>query len=146
MFSRSRSNGRAPKVIVCDDKPHIRNLISDHLTQIGYEVRIAKDGQECLNEFANDMPDAMILDLKMPRVNGIEVIRALRKQNATMPILVLSGFHDLGHEVDSKELSLGVFAGKPFRLNEVTELLEKALRRMKHSTGSDIEIPGGIER
>jgi len=141
MFSRNSSKGRAPKIIVCDDEPHICKLISEHLTDVGYKVRVAKDGQECLSEVADDMPDAIILDLKMPRMNGIEVIRELRRMNASVPILVLSGFHDLGHEVEVKELSLGVFTGKPFRLSEVTELLESALLEAKDATGSDIAVP-----
>jgi DNA-binding response OmpR family regulator len=141
MFNRTKSRGRAPKVVVCDDEPHICKLLSEHLNNIGYKVRVAKDGQECLNELARDMPDAMILDLKMPRMNGIEVIRKLRKLNSAMPILVLSGFHDLSREVEAKELSIGVFTTKPFHVSEVAKLLEKTLLDIKDATGSDFEVP-----
>lgn len=114
-------------VLVCDDEKYIRENLRDYLENHGYKVVLASDGIECLEQNKNNKIDAILLDIIMPRMDGISVIRQLRKEGSNIPILVLSARHELGPSVETEELSLGQFIPKPIRLSEVEFLVETAI-------------------
>ena len=77
------------KILVADDEKEIRDLLEIYLLNEGYKVVKAKDGQEALDIIENEDVDLLVLDIMMPKVNGIEVCKKVR-QNKNMPILMLS--------------------------------------------------------
>lgn len=115
-------------VLVVDDDPHIRQLLVFALAKAGLAAREAKDGEEALAMVAEQAPDLMILDINMPRLDGLEVCRRLRPESAT-PILFLSSRDDEIDRVVGIELGGDDYVVKPFSPREVVARVMAILRR-----------------
>lgn len=124
------STGR--KILVVDDDPSIREILSIQLTRLGYQVTTASDGLEAVAAFKTDAPDAILMDLMMPRLDGLaacQQIRAVEKKAGAKrtPVLFLTA-RDSTHDKTSAALSGGdEFVPKPVSIQELSERLEAAL-------------------
>ena len=118
------------KVLLCDDEIHIVRAAEIRLSQAGFTVRIAHDGQEAWEAILEDQPDVLVTDLQMPRVDGFELIRRIRANASTkdMPVLMLTakGFELAREEIMEK---WGIFAvlSKPFSPRELVRLIDLAI-------------------
>lgn len=118
------------KVLLCDDEIHIVRAAEIRLSQAGFTVRIAHDGQEAWEAILEDQPDVVVTDLQMPRVDGFELIRRIRANASTkdMPVLMLTakGFELAREEIMEK---WGIFAvlSKPFSPRELVRLIDLAI-------------------
>ncbi|MDO8756475.1 MAG: response regulator, partial [Elusimicrobiota bacterium] len=116
------------KILVVDDDPSIREILSIQLSRMGYEVTTAGDGHEALDCFKSDPPDAILMDLMMPRLDGLascQKIRALEKKLGIKrtPVIFLTA-RDSTHDKTSAALSGGdEFVAKPVSLQELRERL-----------------------
>jgi len=115
-------------VMVVDDDPHIRQLLVFALAKAGLATREAKDGEEALAMAAEQLPDLLILDINMPRLDGLEVCRRLRA-HASTPILFLSSRDDEIDRVVGIELGGDDYVVKPFSPREVVARVMAILRR-----------------
>ena len=82
------------KILLVDDDESIQLLYREELEDLGYEVISALNGEEGLQNFRDDLPDLVILDIQMPGMNGIEVLRQMKMQNAAVPIILSSAYHE----------------------------------------------------
>ena len=82
------------KILVVDDEENIRFLYKEELEDDGYHVELAKDGEEALRQFSHFQPDLITLDIKMPGMDGIEVLKRLREQDRNLPIILCSAYSD----------------------------------------------------
>lgn len=118
------------KVLLCDDEIHIVRTAEIRLSQAGFAVRIAHDGQEAWEAILEDQPDVLVTDLQMPRVDGFELIRRIRANASTkdMPVLMLTakGFELAREEIMEK---WGIFSvlSKPFSPRELVRLIDLAI-------------------
>jgi DNA-binding response OmpR family regulator len=114
------------KILIVDDDPVIRVLIEEYLTNQGYDVRVVADGIECLSEIPGFDPDLVVLDLIMPRMNGVEVLKNLRSNPDTsrLPVLMLSANTDTEAVTDSHHVNANRYLQKPFNLREVLDAVE----------------------
>jgi two-component system OmpR family response regulator len=119
-------------VLVVDDDPHIRQLLVFALAKAGLATREARDGEEALALATDQPPDLMILDINMPRLDGLEVCRRLRPQVST-PILFLSSRDDEIDRVVGIELGGDDYVVKPFSPREVVARVMAILRRTQGS-------------
>jgi two-component system OmpR family response regulator len=115
-------------ILVVDDDPHIRQLLVFALAKVGLATREAKDGEEALASATDQPPDLIILDINMPRLDGLEVCRRLRPQ-ITTPILFLSSRDDEIDRVVGIELGGDDYVVKPFSPREVVARVMAILRR-----------------
>jgi two-component system OmpR family response regulator len=122
MHAMSRS------ILIVDDDPHIRELLDFALTKAGYATRQAEDGHAALEMAAAQAPDLVVLDINMPRLDGLEVCRRLRASGQT-PILFLSSRDDEIDRVLGIELGADDYVVKPFSPREVTARVGAILRR-----------------
>lgn len=117
-------------VLVADDEKDIVEIVCEVLEDAGFETMEAYDGQQALEAIAGKRPDAIVLDIKMPVVDGIEVIRRLRADPAlsTIPVVVLTATQVI-HESKEQFRQLGVFAwlSKPFEPQELVAAVKKAV-------------------
>lgn len=121
------------KILVADDDPTIREILSIQLARLGYEVLLAADGDEAVEVCKENPPDLLLLDVLMPRLNGLEAcqkIRALEKKSGRRaPVLFLTA-RGSTHDKTSAALSGGDdFITKPVSLEELRERVEAALRK-----------------
>lgn len=119
----------ALRVLVCDDEELIRWSLTEHLVAQGYSVEEAEDGQDLLEKVTATAPDAILLDLKMPRMDGMTALRKLREMDVQVPVLVLTAHGAVDSAIEATRLGAAAYLSKPFDLREVTLQLEKALEQ-----------------
>lgn len=129
-------------VLVVDDDPHIRQLLVFALGKAGLATREAEDGEAALAAVAEAAPDLVILDINMPRMDGLEVCRKLRAQGE-LPILFLSSRDDEIDRVLGIELGGDDYVVKPFSPREVTARVQAILRRAKRGGAEATENGAG---
>jgi len=115
-------------VLVVEDEPAMRRALALNLTARGYRVSVAEDGTTALNAAASGAPDVIVLDLGLPDLDGIDIIRAVRGYSRT-PIVVLSGRAGSGDKVDALDAGADDYVTKPFDVNELVARLRAATRR-----------------
>jgi DNA-binding response OmpR family regulator len=129
----------AKKILVVDDKPELRTLLKSYLTQEGFDVVDAKDGQEALYVARYEKPDLIILDLMMPEMSGYEFIRAYNRE-ADTPIIILTARLEENDKVLGLELGADDYVTKPFSPRELTARVRAVLRRLEKGSASEQEI------
>ena len=117
------------KILVVDDEPKIRMFIRANLEARGYEVHLAQDGQEAVDTAARVLPDLIVLDVNMPRMDGIEACRRIREW-ANMPIIVLSVRGDEKDKVRALDEGADDYVTKPFGMEELLARIRAALKRV----------------
>ncbi|MFI6686901.1 response regulator transcription factor [Streptomyces sp. NPDC050485] len=123
------STTRAVRILVVDDEPEVRAAVEDGLAVEGYEVRGAPDGLAALSEVAAWRPDAIVLDVMMPVLDGLGVCRQLRAMGDRTPVLVLTALDSVSERVDGLEAGADDYLVKPFALDELIARVRALLRR-----------------
>jgi two-component system response regulator MprA len=118
-----------PRVLVVDDDRAVRESLRRSLEFNGYDVALACDGAEALAGIAGHAPDAVVMDVMMPRLDGIEATRALRAAGNDLPILVLTAKDSVGDRVEGLDAGADDYLAKPFALEELLARLRALLRR-----------------
>lgn len=119
---------KGPRVLVVDDEAQIVRALSVNLQALGYEVDAASTGEEALTKAAARRPAAVILDLGLPGIDGVEVIRGLRGWT-NVPIIVLSVREEEREKVEALDAGADDYVTKPFGMGELVARLRAALRR-----------------
>ena len=115
------------KILIVDDEPQILRALRAGLLAHGYDVVSAADGEEALDKAATELPDAVILDLNLPRLSGLDVCKSLREWSA-IPIIVLSVRDAERDKVTALDLGADDYLTKPFGTDELLARLRVALR------------------
>jgi two-component system phosphate regulon response regulator OmpR len=119
---------KADRILVVDDDPELRKLLSDYLTDVGFAVDLAGDGDQMRRAMTREMPDAIVLDLMLPGADGLTLTREVRA-SSSVPILILSA---RGEEIDrvvGLEVGADDYLAKPFSPRELLARLRALLRR-----------------
>lgn len=116
------------EILLVDDDLHIRKFISANLEARGYSVTQAIDGQYALSEFSRKYFDIIILDISMPRLDGFEVCKMIRRVS-NIPIIILSARQDVLDKARCFDLGANEYITKPFGLKEFLARIDKVLRR-----------------
>ena len=121
-------------ILVVDDEPPIRRLLRTSLDAQGYDVVEAENGADALLAIEREKPDLVILDLGLPDLSGIEIIRALR-QRSSLPVIVLSVRDDERGKVEALDLGADDYVTKPFGVEELVARIRTALRHRFQAQG-----------
>lgn len=135
------------KILVVDDEQSIVTLLQYNLERSGYDVITASDGEEALELAENENPDLIVLDVMLPKVDGIDVCKQLRQQKMMVPILMLTAKDEEFDKVLGLELGADDYMTKPFSPREVTARVKAILRRADISSlsqGREEEKDGQI--
>jgi two-component system response regulator PilR (NtrC family) len=114
-------------ILVVDDEDALRTVLSSELINEGYEVRSAADGDEAISELEKNVYDMVLLDIKMPRMNGFEVLKHLKQKHPKTRVVMLTGFADLKNAIESKKLGADDFVSKPYDLVDLLTTIERVL-------------------
>ena len=137
------------KILVVDDERAVRESLRRALELEGYDVELAGDGQEALYRLeSNDQPDAVILDVLMPGVDGLEVCRRLRRTGSQLPVLMLTARDEVENRVAGLDAGADDYVTKPFALEELLARVRALLRRATNGAGetlrfADLELNPG---
>jgi two-component system response regulator MprA len=131
----------AHRVLVVDDDRAVRESLRRSLEYNGYDVHLAGDGAEALAGIGAVAPDVVVMDVMMPKLDGLEATRALRTAGNDVPILVLTARDAVGDRVEGLDAGADDYLTKPFALDELLARLRALLRRAAPATeGADEEV------
>lgn len=145
----SRGDRPTGRVLVVEDEPDIAALIAYHLTREGYRVETAITGQEGISAVRREVPDLVVLDVMLPGVSGLDVLRSIRSDASTadVPVLMLTARREQEDRILGLELGADDYVTKPFSPKELLLRVEAILRRSRQvpvDTGGQVLSAGPI--
>ncbi|OFT81852.1 response regulator transcription factor [Corynebacterium sp. HMSC29G08] len=128
------------KILVVDDEQAVRESLKRSLRFNGYDVEQAEDGEKALEAIAMHRPDVVILDVMMPKLDGLGVCRILRERGDYTPVLMLTARDDVADRVSGLDAGADDYLPKPFALEELMARLRSLLRRTREKPSSEDSI------
>jgi DNA-binding response OmpR family regulator len=116
------------RILLVDDDKNLRDLVEVYLRCAGYRVDAAVDGEEAWRALSFSSYDLLITDQNMPRLNGLELVARMRAAGMTVPVILISGSHDLTVTIGRPDVALAAFLCKPFEFTEILDAAAHALR------------------
>jgi DNA-binding response OmpR family regulator len=135
MEKKVRSNPMPQTILVVDDQYNIRQLLQDYLTEQGFHIFTAADGQTALFMARHDPPDLILLDIMMPKMDGYQFLRQYRQERQT-PVIIITAREEETDAVLGLELGADDYVIKPFRMRELLARIHAVLRRAEESPNS----------
>jgi two-component system, OmpR family, response regulator MprA len=133
------------RILVVDDDRAVRDSLRRSLAFNGYQVELATDGQQALDAITAERPDALVLDVMMPRLDGLEVCRRLRSAGDDLPVLVLTAREAVSDRVAGLDAGADDYLAKPFALEELLARLRALLRRTSSEEPGRDEYPDPLK-
>ncbi|MFD0961694.1 response regulator [Paenibacillus chungangensis] len=124
------------KILVVDDEPSISMLIDFNLKLAGYDVKCVDDGEAVFDMLRTFRPDLIVLDLMLPKMDGIQVCRELRKQNNAVPIIMLTALQDVTDKIAGLDNGADDYMTKPFSPQELISRIGALFRRLQSLPGA----------
>src|SRR6476469_5067268 len=124
-----RSGTGAPRILIVDDDPNLLVLLADQLRNDGFEIQTARDGEEALRRLGQAWPDLLIVDMMMPRMDGLTLAREV-KARADLPIIVLSAIDTADSKADLLEEVAEDYVTKPYHYPELRARIARVMRRL----------------
>lgn len=115
------------RILVVDDEDALRTVLSSELEGEGYIVQMAGDGDEAIKILEKNTFDLILLDIKMPTVDGFEVLKYVKQHTPATKVIMLTGFADLKNAIESKKLGAEDFVSKPYDLVDLLTTVERVL-------------------
>lgn len=134
------------RLLITDDEPEMCILLLQLLEKEGFEVITTHHGKEAIDAIAKNPVDLMLLDMRLPDMDGIDILQAVRKIKKDLPVIILSGYSDLDAVVDSVKLGAVEYVSKPFRRDELISKIKKALRDVKIKEKENFIVEELVER
>ena len=128
------------RVLVVDDDPAVSGALNRALRLEGYEVTLAGDGPQALEEIAVRPPDAVVLDIGLPTIDGLDVCRRLRAADNDTPVLMLTARDAINDRVQGLDAGADDYLVKPFALAELLARLRALLRRRPEDSGEELHF------
>ncbi|WP_149181317.1 response regulator transcription factor [Streptomyces sp. TRM49041] len=130
------TTGEHERILVVDDEPAVREALRRSLAFEGYGTEVAVDGADALDKIAAYAPDLIVLDIQMPRMDGLTAARRVRASGSTVPILMLTARDTVGDRVTGLDAGADDYLVKPFELDELFARIRALLRRSSYTAGS----------
>jgi DNA-binding response OmpR family regulator len=134
-----------PRILLIEDDPRLAGLVTEYLGEAGFVVSTAATGRAGLDRIGREPYDAVVLDLMLPDIDGLEVCRQLRASSSEVPVLMLTARGDTMDRVVGLEIGADDFMPKPFEPRELLARLRAILRRRPSARGSDVLRFGRLE-
>ena len=115
------------RLLLVDDEVEILDALTEHLEHEGYAVARAVDGEEALRKVQNERPDLVLLDIRMPGINGLEVLRRLRRDHPRVPVVMLTGLDDEALGRSTLQMGAVDYILKPFDLGHLSRVVLAAI-------------------
>lgn len=116
-------------ILIVDDDVNLCTVLSEELNEIGYDTYFLTNGDNVLDYVKNNHVDLLLLDLKMPGVNGFEVLRDLEINNINIRVIVLTAYADVKSAMESAKMGASDFISKPYDFDELLITIRKAVQR-----------------
>src|SRR6266498_1364879 len=125
-------------ILVVDDDPDIREVLRDRLESLGYEVLTASNGKDALESINKQSPQMVLLDIEMPEMNGLEVLKEVRSRQMDLTVVMITAYGTIERAVEAMKEGAYDFIPKPFEPDHIALIVPKALERETLKRGIDI--------
>lgn len=115
-------------LLIVDDQMGIRMLLQEVFEQSGYTVTVAANGPEALEKFESNTVDGVLLDMKIPGMNGIEILKRMKQQQPDIPVMMMTAYGELNLIEEAKQLGASRYFIKPFDIFEVRSAVMEQLK------------------
>ena len=122
------------KVLMVDDEEDFVNTLSERMKMRDVDSDVALDGEQALQRVEDDIPDVMVLDLKMPGIDGLEVLRRVKKAYPQIPVIILTGHGSEKDEAEARRLGAFDYLQKPVDIEKLVHVLRKAYKSRVEDT------------
>ena len=136
----TRNDGTPIRVLLVDDEPALTNLLKMALHYEGWEIDVARDGQEAIAKYAAFEPDLLVLDIMLPDIDGLQILRTIRESETYTPTLFLTARDSVLDRVTGLTAGADDYLTKPFSLEELVARLRGLLRRSKAMAAPEDEV------
>lgn len=136
----TRTDGTPIRVLLVDDEPALTNLLKMALHYEGWEIEVARDGQEAIAKYAEFQPDLLVLDIMLPDIDGLQILRTVRESDTYTPTLFLTARDSVLDRVTGLTAGADDYLTKPFSLEELVARLRGLLRRSKAMAAPEDEV------
>ena len=143
---KPEASERKLNLLVVEDDEKILEAISEYFSRAGYNVQTAEDGLSGVQAALNDRPDAIVLDLMLPKMDGLAVCRELREKAPYIPILMLTAKDDVVDKVLGLEMGADDYITKPFSLRELEARIKSVMRRVRVASRTEADADAPIIR
>ncbi len=137
-----------PRVLVVDDEPAVRQLLVDYLMRHGFTCTTASSGQDAMEAVEQDQYDLVLMDVRMPGVDGITALREIKHQHPAQQVMMMTGAREVEPAVEAMRLGAEDYVMKPFAMREmlgkVSEAIHKGVAAAQDASPAAIEGLGGI--
>jgi DNA-binding response OmpR family regulator len=127
------------KVLLVDDEKEFVHALSERLENRSIPSAIAYDGEQALEAVASEQPEVIVLDLKMPGIDGLEVLRRVKKSHPSTEVIILTGHGSDAEEARAAELGAFAYLRKPVDIEELTRTMKEAYRQVEEARGGRAE-------
>ncbi len=124
-------NSHSTKLLLVDDDDRIRNSFKRSLSLIGYDVLTASNGEEAIELYKSDIPEIVLLDIRMPGMNGFEVLEHILAINKRAEVIFITGYGDMNLVIDAMRAGASDFVAKPLQMDILTNVLDHARERLE---------------
>src|SRR5699024_1268950 len=131
---------RSSFILIVEDEPSIVTLIEYNLLQAGYQTDIARTGEEALNKISQQISDLVLLDIMLPKGNGLDICQFLFEKSNMLPIIMLTAKNTEEDRILGLELGADDYVTKPFSVKELLKRVDVILKRVKEQTEQDNTI------
>ncbi|MEM9250487.1 MAG: response regulator transcription factor [Pseudomonadota bacterium] len=133
----------ADRLILCDDEPELRASLAEFLVERGYEVETCANGQELLHRLDKHSPDLVVLDIRMPKLNGIEALKKIRLAGR-LPVILLTALDDVVDRILGLEFGADDYVAKPVDPRELEARIRTVLRRCRGGEEDSAAVHGSV--
>ncbi len=126
-------------ILVVDDEEMMRNLLERILSREGYKIKTAEDGLQALEVLKSEKIDIIISDMKMPRMNGFELLNVVKKEYPDIGVIIMTAYGDTYTVKDALLLGADEYITKPFKSYEISLVVERAYWRILSASGQTTE-------
>jgi len=116
-------------ILYVDDEDHLRELVKEQLTAEGFTVETADDGDTALTKIDNRPYDLILLDIRMPRLNGIEVLKCIKNKKITTRVIMLTAVDDLAVALEAVKMGAIDYMTKPYDYNELVSVITRVVSK-----------------
>lgn len=128
------------KLLVVEDEMSLQSALQKGFTKLGYAVDTASDGEEALERYYSSLYDVIILDMNLPKIDGIEVLKEIRKENSEIRVLILSARSELEDKIAGLDMGANDYLAKPFHFKELEARVRALLRRNFSTQNTEISM------
>ena len=114
-------------ILIVDDDVHITKILREELKSVGYDVEVINDSTEALSRLQNEYYDLVLLDIKMPLVDGFEILKDLRQREYPGRVIIMTAFADIENAMMARKLGANDFIAKPYDFDELLITIQKVL-------------------